>query len=231
MNDRIVDPKHLRALYAFLVVIATVAATKAMIWPRWPMAQPLEQDVITEALTKGRFKISPLKPLAAKRDAELATSSALGYSLDNVLELRLMRGVARRRFNFQTAFLTKEHPELQLKQRHLSPGIPAYAIGFAQKQPSVQTCLVGGDEANKAFGVTREELPSLVDQMSKTKWSGPKSILGLQPNRDYQCIVIQAKTTDGSAISINRAKWLHLLSVLQSALQKESSKTSINVQN
>ena len=132
MNDRIVSKKQLRLIYSILAAIASVAATKSMIWPRWPEARPLDQQVITEALNAAGLHATPLKPLAAKRSAELATSAVIGYSLDDGLELRLMRGKARKRFNFQAAFLSTLHPELQLKQRQLSAAPPPLPSGLFQ---------------------------------------------------------------------------------------------------
>lgn len=221
MIDRTISSKQLRTIYCALAVIASVAATKAMVWPRWPEARPLNQQALTKALNAGGFRVVPIKPLAAKRSAELATSEVIGYSLDNGIELRLMRGAARRRFNFQAAFLATLHPQLQLKQRALSAGPPPYAFGLSQKQPALQTCLVQAAQAPVAFGVTQEELSPLVDQASRSKWSSLKSIAGLQANRNYECILIQTTNKRSTASSIDRSTWLRLLSVLGPALQSE----------
>ena len=231
MNDRIVSTKQLRALYSILAVIASVAATKAMIWPRWPVARPLDQQAMTKALNDANFDATQLNPLAAKRNAELATSAAIGYSLDDGLELRLMRGVARKRFNFQTAFFTTLHSELQLKQRNLSAGPPPYVFGLIQKQPAFQTCLVQVDQATEAFGATGEELTILIDREGQSKWSRLKTIAGIKPIRNYECILIQAKSTKGLATSIERSTWLRILGLLRSALHSESNKSATHHQN
>jgi hypothetical protein len=230
MNDRNVSPRKVRVLYSFFAVLATVAATKAMVWPTRPVAQPLDQVAITKALTNGGFKTSLLKPLAAKNDSELATSDVIGYSVGNGLELRLMRGVARKRFNLQAAFFAKSHPELRLIKRELSNGKPSYAIGLIQSRPTNQTCLVEGGRSKDAFAVTRNDLSLLIDQASRTKWSTLKSIIGLQPNRDYQCILIQVQSTDKTATAIDQPTWLRMLSIIQAALQSKSSHTSIYAQ-
>ena len=231
MNDRIVSTKQQRVLYSVLAVIASVAATKAMIWPRWPVARPLDQQAMTKALNDAGLRATQLKPLAAKRNAELATSAVIGYSLDDGLELRLMRGVARKRFNFQTAFFTTLHSELQLKQRNLSAGPPPYVFGLIQKQPAFQTCLVQVDQATEAFGATGEELTILVDREGQSKWSRLKSIAGLKPIRNYECILIQAKSTKGLATSIERSTWLRILGLLRSALHSESNKSATHHQS
>lgn len=225
MNDRIVSTKQLRVIYSILAVIASVAATKALIWPRWPVAGPLDQQAITEAFNHAGIDATPLKPLAAKRNAELATSAVIGYSLDEGLELRLMRGSARQRFNFQSAFLATLHPELQLKQRQLSAGPPPSAVGLVANQPALQTCLVQKSQASEAFGTTGEELTALVDQASQSRWSRLRSIAGLQPNRSYECILIQARKTNQLTIPINRSTWLRILGLLRSTLKSESSKS------
>ena len=231
MNDRIVSTKQHRVLYSVLAVIASVAATKAMIWPRWPLARPLDQQALTKALNDAGLHTTQLKPLAAKRNAELATSAVIGYSLGDGLELRLMRGVARKRFNFQTAFFTTLHSELQLKQRNLSAGPPPYVFGLIQKQPAFQTCLVQVDQATEAFGATGEELTILVDRQGQSKWSRLKSIAGLKPIRNYECILIQAKSTKGLATSIERSTWLRILGLLRSALHSESNKSATHHQS
>jgi hypothetical protein len=225
MNDRIVSTKQLRVIYSILAVIASVAATTALIWPRWPVAGPLDQQAITEAFNHAGIHATPLKPLAAKRNAELATSAVIGYSLDEGLELRLMRGSARQRFNFQSAFLATLHPELQLKQRQLSAGPPPSAVGLVANQPALQTCLVQKSQASEAFGTTGEELTALVDLASQSRWSRLKSIAGLQSNRNYECILIQAKSTNNSTMAINRSRWLRILRLLRSTLQSESNKS------
>ena len=230
MNDRIVSKKQLRTLYSILVVIASVAATKALIWSRWPDARPLDQQAITEALNAAGLHATPLKPLAAKRSAELATSAVIGYSLKDGLELRLMRGRARKRLNFQTAFLSALHPELQLKQRQLSADPPPTAIGLVANQPAFQTCLVQESQASEVFGATGEELSALVDRANQSRWSRLRWIAGLQSNRNYECILIQAKNTKNLTTSIERSTWLRMLVFLRSALQSESNKSVSNHQ-
>jgi len=230
MNDRSFSTNQLRAIYSILAVIASVAATKALIWPRWPETRPLDQKAITEALNDAGIHATPLKPLAAKRNAELATSAVIGYALDEGLELRLMRGSARKRLNFQTAFLATLHPELQLKQRQLLAGPPPSAFGFVVNQPALQTCLVQESQASEAFGTTGEELMALVDQASQSKWSRLRSIAGLQSNRNYECILIQAKNTNKLTIPINRSTWLRILVLLRSTLHSKSNTSVTNHQ-
>jgi hypothetical protein len=230
MNDRIASKKQLRTLYSILVVIASVAATKALIWPRWPDARPLDQQAITEALNADGLHATPLKPLAAKRSAELATSAVIGYSFKDGLELRLMRGRARKRLNFQTAFLSALHPELQLKQRQLLADPPPTAIGLVANQPAFQTCLVQESQASEVFGATGEELSALVDRANQSRWSRLRWIAGLQSNRNYECILIQAKNTKNLTTSIERSTWLRMLVFLRSALQSESNKSVSNHQ-
>jgi hypothetical protein len=226
MSDQIIANKQLRAVYLLLSVLVIAAATKSLIWPRWPAAQPLDQQAIRQALNDAGFQAKPLSPLAAKRTAEIATSAAIGYSLDNGVELRLMRGVARRRFNFQIAFFTQSHSELDLKKRQIVSTPLPYAVGLIQKQSVLQTCLVQENPSAKAFGATQEELTILVDSANQNKWNALKSFAGLRPNRDYQCTLIQAKSKTNSAKPIDQLNWLRMLSVLRSALHSESSHSS-----
>jgi len=227
MNERIVSKKQLRLIYSILAAIASVAATKSLIWPRWPETRPLDQQAITESLNAAGLHATPLKPLAAKRSAELATSAVIGYYLEDGLELRLMRGKARKRFNFQTAFLSTSHPELQLKQRQLSAAPPPAAIGLVSNQPAIQTCLIQESQASEVFGVTREELSALVDRANQSRWRRFKSILGLQSNRNYECILIQARNTKNLTAFTEHSRWLRILRLLRPALKSESNKSSL----
>jgi hypothetical protein len=227
MNDRIVRKKQLRLIYSILAAIASVAAIKSLIWPRWPEARPLDQQAITTALNAAGLRATPLKPLAAKRSAELATSAVIGYSLDDGLELRLMRGKARKRFNFQSAFLSTLHPELQLKQRQLSAVPPPAASGLISNQRALQTCLVQDSQESVVFGVTGEELSALVDRANQSRWRRLRSIIGLQSNRNYECILIQVKNTNDLPASTEHSLWLRILRLLRPALQSESNKSSL----
>ena len=208
MNDQIVSKKQLRAFYSFLAAIASIAAIKSLFWPRWPETRPLDQQAITKALNAAGLHATPLKPLAAKRNAELATSAVIGYSLDDGLELRLMRGRAR-------------------KQRQLTAGPPPAAIGLVASQPALQTCLVQESQASEVFGATRAELSALVDRASQSKWRRLRSIVGLQSNRTYECILIQATNTKDKDLTAltDRSTWLRILGLLRPALQAEPNKS------
>jgi len=54
-----------------------------------------------------------------------------------------------------------------------------------------------------------------------------KSFFGLSPNRDYQCILVQASTTNKMITATDLQIWQRILGVLQSALQKTSSNLSV----
>lgn len=223
MNERLASTKPLCTVYSVLALAASLAAIKALVWPRWPEARPLDQPAITRALKEAGLAAVAINPLPAKRSAELATSEAIGYSLDNGQELRVMRGVARRRFNLQTAFLTSSQPALHLKTRHLVSAPVPYADGLIKKQPALQTCLVQDAPESAAFGVTRDQLTALIDKTSQTRWSNLKAAIGLQPNRVYQCIVIQVKSVNKTQQTIDQAIWLKLLSAAHASLPSRSS--------
>jgi hypothetical protein len=215
MSNRIIGSKQLQAVYTVLVLATSVAALQAMVWPRWPSAQPLDQESLAKALVDGGFASAPLPPLPAKRDAELATSSAIGFSMPNGMELRVMRGTARRRFNFQTAFLARSYSQLKITNRDLSSQSPPTAIGLIQNQHARQTCFVEGEAGNQPFGVTRDELAPLIDKASTG--NGLKSILGLQPNRNYQCVLIQA--TSRADAAIDQPTWRRILTAVERGLR------------
>lgn len=215
MSDRIIGTKQLQAVYTLLVLATSVAATQAMVWPRWPSTQALNQQALAKALVEGGFASAPLPALPAKRDTELATSSAIGFSMPNGMELRVMRGTVRRRFNFQTAFLSKSHSQLKITNRDLSGQSPPTAMGLIQNRQARQTCFVEGEAGNQPFGVTRDELAPLIDKASAG--NGLKSILGFQPNRNYQCVLIQATSKTGAGI--DQPTWQRVLTAVERGLR------------
>jgi len=86
---------------------------------------------------------------------------------------------------------------------------------------------VQGYGNNEGFGVTREELTSLIDKISKTNSNGLKSFIGIHPNRDYQCILVQASITNKMITTQDLETWQRILGVLQSALQTTSNNHSV----
>jgi hypothetical protein len=235
----------LRVVYGGLALLASIAATKAMVWPLWPKAEALQPAPIAQALQRSGFVAQPMSTLPASRTAELATSAVQTFALGNGLELRLMNATVRERFNLQTAFVGRIHPEIQLKTRQPDPQVGTSFIGslgkssppkkLAEKekqtkprslqasaapQLSRQTCLVAGPTFPGGFGATRDQLTQLTDQMaaqeSQRRW---QVLLGLKRNRDYRCTLISVRSDPGQP-AMPSDRWQKLLTTLQGALNR-----------
>lgn len=209
----------LNNFYAALAIVASLAATKAMVWPLWPKAQELNPQQIQQVLNKAGYNSRALGNLKASRNAELASSSVQKLSLANGLELRLMNATARERFNLQVAFFTRSQPGLKLLKPSYNTLMPPSITGMLENRPTRQACLVAGPGFAGDFGVTRDQLTSLTDQLSARESNrGWKVLLGLKSNRVYQCVLVSVSSPKGSPV-IEPEPWQQLLQVLKPALQ------------
>jgi hypothetical protein len=213
----------LRLLYFSLAGLASAAAIKAMVWPIWPVVEPLDFETVEHALDRIGLSHDRLAALPARRSAELATSKVIGVKLGNELELRVMRGSVKQRFNFQAAFLGRSHPELTLENRKLPSISPLSATGLILKRHAIQTCVVAGSDLSRGFGVTRDQLGALVDSISNGKDAQIKAFLGLRKNREYQCVLISVMNNKGNE-SIPEELWRSIASSLRSTLQVSSKR-------
>lgn len=223
---RALSSQPLRGLYAALALVASLAATKAMVWPLWPHAAALDPQPIRQALQQAGIPADPLPAAPSSRSAELATSSVLSFRLADGQELRLMQATARERFNLQNAFVSRNHPDLQIEKRTLSPQAPPSLIGSQKKRLSRQTCLVSAPGWSGGFGVTRDQLTPLSDQMAaRDQGRGWRVLLGLTSNRDYRCTLISVRSRPGQAV-IAEQPWRKLLDTLQASLSQPSPQRS-----
>jgi hypothetical protein len=221
MRNSYLPLQGLRLLYFSLAGLASAAAIKAMVWPIWPVVEPLEFNTVEQALDKIGLSHDRLVDLPARRSAELVTSKVIGVKIANKFELRVMRGTVKQRFNFQAAFLGKSYPELRLENRKLSSTRPISATGLILKRHARQTCVVAESDLTGGFGVTRDQLGPLVDSISNGKDAQIKSFLGLRKNRDYQCVLISVRNYKGNE-SMSEELWRRVTSSLRSTLQVSS---------
>jgi hypothetical protein len=196
-------PNLLVRWYGVLAALACLAALQALVLPRWPRVQELRRAPIELALRQAGFLPVALPNLPASRSYELASSATLGYRLQGGLQLRLRSGAVRERKNVQIAFIGRDRPELALQQ-----------LG---NQPALQTCLIPGAPLVDAFGVTWEQVPLAVDRLAAGSKASALRILGLQPNRSYQCVLISLRSHQGEPIPV--PTWHRLLDALHPALQ------------
>ena len=218
MRNPYLPAQGLRLLYFTLAGLASAAAIKAMVWPLWPVVEPIGFGAVEQALDKIGLSHDRLAALPARRSAELATSKVIGVKLGNDFELRVMRGAVKQRFNFQVAFLGRSYPELKLENRELPSISPLSATGLILKRHARQTCLVAGPDLSGSFGVTRDQLGPLVDSISNGKDAQIRALLGLRKNRDYQCVLISVTNSKGNEL-ISEELWRRITSSLRTALQ------------
>ena len=203
-------------------VAAALLATQAILLPRWPAAPralPAEQ---LEAALRGAQLLpatapSLAPPWPAKRSYELATTAPVVLPLQEGFELTLMGGVVRQRFNFQTSVIGRDQASLKLGQRRLiSTPVPT-ATGLTQDRPTLQTCLVPGPGPEKPFGVTREQLSTLVDRLAVSRESAIEKVIGLQPHRVYACTLISLRGPKGKPPSDRL--WQQVLALVEPVLR------------
>jgi hypothetical protein len=211
--------------YGLLVVVAGMLATKAIVMPRWPAtpASPpqgqLEESLQAQGLTPASDPHPPASSGSspARRSYELSTSPLVTITLRDGYELVLMAGSVRQRFNLQSSFIGRDQPSLQLSQRSLIRTPTPSAAGLLQGHPALQTCLVSGPGMGAAFGVTREELTPLADRLATGWGAGLERLLGLKPNRAYDCTLISLRGPLGKPPS--EQFWEQILGTVASVLR------------
>lgn len=109
-----------------------------------------------------------------------------------------MKGSVRQRFNFQASAIGRDQPSLTLHKRQLITTPTPTATGLAQDRPTLQTCLVAGPGLKEAFGVTREQLTAMADQLASGRRDALERGIGLQPNRRYGCTLISLRGARGA---------------------------------
>lgn len=220
MSAQAIRSPSLQRLYGALALLATVAATRAMVWPLWPRAAELDAAAIHQALQRAGIAATPLPSGPSSRTAERATSRVVAFRLADGQELRLMEGTARERFNLQTAFLSRKQPDLEIQKRAAGALPPPSFIGNQQKRLSRQTCLVSAPGWSGGFGATRDQLTPLIDQLAaREQGRSWQVLLGLSPNRDYRCTLISVRSRPGQTAMAEPA-WQKLLPPLQAALSQ-----------
>ena len=216
---RPLSPSVLRPMLAMLAALASLAALKSLVWPRWPSVRPLDGVAIARQLRAGGFEAVPQTPLPARRSSERSTSPGLSYGIGAGETLRVLRGRSRERMRFQAALLANSDPSLKLQQRQLLTGPPPSALGRVDGTAVRQTCLVIGQGSLGGYGVVDEQLWTLVDQVSVGRNHQLKALLGLQPARSYECVLISVSGPKGGQ-PISEERWQRLLTTIRPALRR-----------
>ncbi|MFM7269120.1 MAG: hypothetical protein ACKOZT_11160 [Cyanobium sp.] len=213
------SPRH--GLLALLAAAASLLATQSLLWPRWPSAQPLNQQAIRSALEAAGFQAKPLPSLPAHRSFERSTSPGLGFTIGEGQSLRLTRGLVRERLTLQAATIANADPALRLQQRTLLNGPPPAALGTIAGAHTRQTCLVEGSKGG-GYGISGEELLGLVERQPRSRSERLEALLGLRQPLNYGCVLISVSSR-ASEGAISEPRWQRLLIALQRSLERDPS--------
>jgi hypothetical protein len=222
----VITPPLLVRWYGGLATIAALLAIQAIVLPRWPTAprplpvEQLEAGLRGENLLDPSDRSSPGALWPPQRSHELATSAPVVLPLRGGFELTLMRGSMRQRFNFQASSIGQAQPSLNLISRRLVGTPVPTAAGLAQGRPALQTCLVEGPGLDDGFGVTREQLWTLADRLASGQVAGLKRVIGLQPNRSYDCTLISLRGPEGKPPS--DLLWRQVLDLVEPVLRSQN---------
>ena len=204
---------------AVLAGLATIAATRASLWPLWPRAEPLSGAQLARSLQEAGLVATavPLKEEQAKpqRNTDRALSQTLAFRFASGEELRLVRGVARNPLEFTPKTFTLKRKDLFLKDSQLA-GPPPQNVGKVAGRPARQTCLVALSPRAVGYGVEWSTLGNLVNRSAVGQASAIRRLVGLEANREYACVLITLRS--GGAGPVSPVLWSRLLQILPEAL-------------
>jgi hypothetical protein len=213
--------------YGLLAAIASIAAVQATIFPSWPKAAPLPKAAVLKALRDAGLRPQPLELQSSKageiRSQEVSVSAPLVFRLAGGEELRLVRGSFRQRYTLQAAGIAAKSPDLVLTKRLLLAGPPPASEGKIKNKPARQTCFVPHSPLPSAYGVTSEQILSLVDAASLGRSARIRRLIGTQANYNYSCILVSLRSPDQTPVSERR--WQRILAVLPNALTEANTGT------
>jgi hypothetical protein len=217
------SPLPLTTWLSVLAALTVLATLRTLLLPVWPQAKPLPSPAVLEGvLERHGLRPSAMAGEPAVRNAEQALSPAVVLRLQDGEILRLRRGTMRRWEAFQLAAITRNVPELALKDRRLAaagPGAPS-ALGKVKGGIAQQSCLVEGTTSSQSLGVTLEQLTGLVSKRPSSPQAFLAGLLGLRPMRTYDCVVISLQAPGGKEPST--ATWLKVVSALTPSLSRAS---------
>lgn len=219
---RSTPPSSRQLFFGLLAGVASLVAVQSFVWPRWPSVTPLDAEAIRQQLSAAGFEARPAAALPERRSFERATSEAPGFAIGKGETLRLLRGSTRDRFMLQAAFLAASSPSLSIKERGLFDGPPPYAQGSIKGSPVRQTCLVTDKGGNGGYGVTREQLLSLIDALPSGRWQKLEVVLGLRLPRQYECVLIHVEAGPAEP-ELDPQRWQRLLAAIRPAVANAAS--------
>ena len=189
------SPRPLRLTLAVLLPLAATAALAALLRLPGPRVGELPEATVQQRLVKAGLRFRTLPAAPPWRSEGIALSTLRRYQVQPGVELRLQRVQVWRRADFQLAYMTRPWTEarrdlaLAVPRRVVAGPAGFYAIADRGTAVVRQTCLlapVGG----AAAGVTAAQLGALADQRASGRAAIAARLVGLQPNRTLQCLLV-----------------------------------------
>jgi len=190
-----------RAYLAVAAALAGLGLIQLIVWPRWPQAAAKGLDHLSLPGGSG-LPGRKLKP--AIHMANLAQSAVYEFPLpwksleasselsgsqeqpDGLLRLRVVEPRSWR--SFQLSQVTAGIRALDLKKRTLTiQGGDELALGQINGEPALQTCLTAG---GKGVVIKKSFFSLSFEQPVRSRREELNRLLGLSPNRTYQCLLV-----------------------------------------
>lgn len=179
--------------YIILATLTTIAASQAIFFPRWPTAKPLSQAELNLQIQSVVPKAQQLPGKPPTRSYDLASSAQLIWKFPDGEVLTLMRGTSRELANFQTAFLSRADPALQIKDRVLVSSPLPLASGRLHGRSILQTCILNGSDGTRGLGVTESQLNNPSSRLSSGTMQRVNEFLGLSLTPANSCVLVTLK--------------------------------------
>ena len=185
----------LRRTLAVVVPVAAATALAALLRPPAPQVSDLPASQVHAQLAGLALRPSPLPVVAPWRSEGIALSTLRRYQLHSGLELRLQRVQVWRRADFQLAYMTRPWTAgrrdlaLGANRRLAADQAGVHALAQRGSMAVRQTCLVG-EAGDGVAGVTAAQLTAPVDQRANRPAAIAARLVGLEPNRSWQCLLV-----------------------------------------
>jgi hypothetical protein len=195
-----------------LLCFALPAVLQALFFPRWPTVQKISTGQFSPLLTEAGFDVVPFADEATKSNYHIAKSNIISYRMDNGNVLRIMHARVRERLNFSVKYISADNPSVLLKDSTLSKSNTFTLQGVVDNKPALQTCLVEDAAYQNSFGIGFQALGRAVDQRDGRSSLIPLQLIGMHPNRSYDCYLVTYIASGQRPIG--QSEWISLLKAL-----------------
>jgi hypothetical protein len=198
-----------RAYLAVADATAGLGLIQLIVWPRWPQAAAKGLDHLSlpggsglpgrklkPAIHTANLAQSPVYefPIPWKSLADSSGLSGAPKQPDALLRLRLVEPRSWR--SFQLAQVTAGIRALDVKKRTLRiQGVDELALGQINGEPALQTCLTAG---GKGAVIKKSFFALSLEQPVRSRRQELNRLLGLSPNRTYQCLLVTLLGVQGN---------------------------------